>query len=572
VPGDRIRPPDAHDLLELTISPPAMPSVADFLVQAIIAHELRTLYCLPGIQLDPLFNAVFDAGGALRPVHTRHEQGAAYMALGAALATGRPSAFAVVPGPGVLNTTAAIATAYATSARVLCLSGEIPSRLVDKGLGVLHEIPDQIGILRHLTKWAERIDQPGDAARLAGDAFHELFTGRPLPVALAAPPDVLGAPMPRDADNVARALAVRDDSSAGRSLDHDAIREAARLLTGARRPLIFVGAGALDAAGDVRRLAERLQAPVVAYRMGRGVLDDRHPLSVTVPAGHRLWRDADVVLAIGTRLQMSRMNWGTDEHLAVIRVEIDPEVIDRITKPTIGLVGAAQTILPALVDELERVGGARASRVEELRTLTAEVARELSVLEPQLSFLQAIRAALPEDGILVDDLTQMSYVARLAFPVYAPRTFLTSGYQGTLGSGYATALGAQDARRDVPVVSIAGDGGFMYTVAELATAVRHAIPVVSVVFNDGAFGNVRRMQQEKHGNRVVATDLTNPDFVRLAESFGVAGVRVERPAALRTALERAIAAREPALIEVPVGVMPDPFPFFNGLPRVRGMG
>jgi acetolactate synthase-1/2/3 large subunit len=493
------------------------------------------------------------------------------MALGAALATGRPSAFAVVPGPGVLNTTAALATAYATSARVLCLSGEIPSKLIDKGYGMLHEIPDQIGILRHLTKWAERIDRPDDAARITAAGFHALVSGHPRPVALEVPPDVLSAPMPGDPADPTR---TRSPSSASsdRALDHDAIRDAARLLAHARRPLIFVGGGALGVAGDVRRIAERLQAPVVAYRMGRGVLDDRHPLSVTVPAGHRLWRDADVVLAIGTRLQMARMNWGTDENLRIVRVEIDPEAMDRITKPTVGLVGAAESILPALVEELERVGGARDSRVDELRALKTGIARELAVLEPQLSYLQAIRAALPEDGILVDDLTQMSYVARLAYPVYAPRTFLSSGYQGTLGSGYATALGAQDARRDVPVVSIAGDGGFMYTVGELATAVRHSIPIVSIVFNDGAFGNVRRMQQEKHGNRVVATDLANPDFVRLAESFGIAGVRAEGPAALRTALERAIAAREPALIEVPVGVMPDPFPFFNGLPRVRGVG
>ena len=156
--------------------------------------------------------------------------------------------------------------------------------------------------------------------------------------------------------------------------------------------------------------------------------------------------------------------------------------------------------------------------------------------------------------------------------MYAPRTYLSSGYQGTLGSGYGTALGAQDARRDVPVVSIAGDGGFMYAVQEIATAVRHAIPVVAVVFNDGAFGNVRRMQEEVHGHRVVATDLANPDFVRLAESFGIAGMRADSPAALRAVLDRAIAAREPAVIEVPVGVMPDPFPFFNHLPRVRGVG
>jgi acetolactate synthase-1/2/3 large subunit len=377
--------------------------------------------------------------------------------------------------------------------------------------------------------------------------------------------------MPGDSIDVVRAA--RDTSRrtiADRALDIDAIRDAARLLASAKRPLIFVGGGALDVAADVRRLAERLQAPVVAYRMGRGVLDDRHPLCVTVPGGHRLWRDADVVLAIGTRLQMARMNWGTGENLWIVRVEIDPEAIDRITKPTVGLVGSAESILPALVEEIERVGDTRASRVDELRALKADVTRELAVLEPQLSYLQAIRAALPEDGILVDDLTQMSYVARLAYPVYAPRTYISSGYQGTLGSGYAMALGAQDARRDVPVVSIAGDGGFMYTVGELATAVRHSIPVVSVVFNDGAFGNVRRMQQEKHGNRVVATDLVNPDFVRLAESFGIAASRVEGPAALRTALERAIAAREPALIEVQVGVMPDPFPFFNGLGRVRG--
>jgi acetolactate synthase-1/2/3 large subunit len=548
-----------------------MPTVADFLVQSLIDNDVRTLYCLPGIQLDPFFNAVFDAGGALRPVHTRHEQGAAYMALGAALATARPSAFAVVPGPGVLNTTAALATAYATSARVMCLSGEIPSRLIDKGYGMLHEIHDQVGILRHLTKWAERIDRPDDAAQVTATAFRELCTGHPRPVALEAPPDVLSAPMPGDSIDVVRAA--RDTSRrtiADRALDIDAIRDAARLLASAKRPLIFVGGGALDVAADVRRLAERLQAPVVAYRMGRGVLDDRHPLSVTVPGGHRLWRDADVVLAIGTRLQMARMNWGTDENLRIVRVEIDPEAIDRITKPTVGLVGSAESILPALVEEIERVGDTRASRVDELRALKADVARELAVLEPQLSYLQAIRAALPEDGILVDDLTQMSYVARLAYPVYAPRTYISSGYQGTLGSGYAMALGAQDARRDVPVVSIAGDGGFMYTVGELATAVRHSIPVVSVVFNDGAFGNVRRMQQEKHGNRVVATDLVNPDFVRLAESFGIAASRVEGPAALRTALERAIAAREPALIEVQVGVMPDPFPFFNGLGRVRG--
>jgi acetolactate synthase-1/2/3 large subunit len=188
-----------------------------------------------------------------------------------------------------------------------------------------------------------------------------------------------------------------------------------------------------------------------------------------------------------------------------------------------------------------------------------------------MAYLDAIRAELPEDGILVDEVTQMGFAARLAFPVYKPRTFLSPGYQDNLGWGFATALGAQDARRDVPVVSISGDGGFMFTANEMATAVRHRIPLAAIVFNDGAFGNVRRIQQERFGNRLIASDLTNPDFVKFAESFGAAGERARNPAELRAALRRALARRDgPTLIEVPVGSFPSPWPFIF-MPPVRGI-
>jgi acetolactate synthase-1/2/3 large subunit len=189
---------------------------------------------------------------------------------------------------------------------------------------------------------------------------------------------------------------------------------------------------------------------------------------------------------------------------------------------------------------------------------------------PQLAFLDAIRAELPEDGILVDEVTQMGFAARLAFPVTRPRTFLSPGYQDNLGWGFATALGAQDARRDVPVVSISGDGGFMFTANEMATAVRHRIPLTTIVFNDGAFGNVRRIQQEKYGNRLIASDLANPDFVKFAESFGAAGDRARSPEELRAALRRAFSRRDgPTLIDVPVGAFPSPWPFIF-MPPVRG--
>ena len=200
----------------------------------------------------------------------------------------------------------------------------------------------------------------------------------------------------------------------------------------------------------------------------------------------------------------------------------------------------------------------------------AKWAKRLAKLAPQLAILEAIRAELPEDGIFVDEVTQVGFAARLALPVYKPRTFLSPGYQDNLGWGFATALGAQDARRDVPVLSISGDGGFLYTANELATAIRHRIPLVTVVFADGAFGNVRRIQQERYGNRLIASDLANPDFVRFAESFGAAAERVRKPDELRAALRRAFKRRDgPSLIEVPVGAFPSPWEFIH-MPRVRG--
>ncbi|HML12636.1 MAG TPA: thiamine pyrophosphate-dependent enzyme, partial [Xanthobacteraceae bacterium] len=223
-----------------------------------------------------------------------------------------------------------------------------------------------------------------------------------------------------------------------------------------------------------------------------------------------------------------------------------------------------------LIDVLPAHNRARSSRREEMQERQAKLHARLAKLKPQLAYLEAIRAELPEDGIFVDEVTQIGFAARLAFPVYKPRTFLSPGYQDNLGWGFATALGAQDARRDVPVLAISGDGGFLYTASELATAMRHRIPLVTVLFADGAFGNVRRIQEERYGNRLIASDLTNPDFVRFAESFGAAAERARSPAELRAALRRGFARRDgPTLIEVPVGPMPSPWEFIF-LPKVRG--
>ena len=539
----------------------AQMSGGDAVVQALIAHGIRSIYCLPGIQSDHLFNALFDAGEAITAIHTRHEQGAAYMALGAALATGKPQAFSVVPGPGLLNAATALATAQSTSAPVLALSGQIPSRFIGKGHGLLHEIPDQLGILKTLTKWAARIEKPRDAPSLVAQAFQYMLSGRPQPVGLEIAPDILQARADVDA---AAPLPVLEQR-----LDEDAIERAAKRLEKAERPLIFVGGGAQDAAREVRALAERLGAPVGTYRRGKGVMDDRHPLAQILTGAHALWKTADVVLAVGTRLQWPSINWGVDEKLTIIKVDADPAEMDKIRTPEVALVGKADAILARINEHLRHLPERRPDREAASAKVKEEIAKKIAVLEPQRAFCRALRDALPDNGVLVEELTQVAYASRLLYEARHPRTFITSGYQGTLGWGVATGLGVKHALGDVPVVSINGDGGFMFTVQELSTAVRHRIPLVTVVFDDAAYGNVRYMQRNMHGNRVIATDLANPDFVKLGESFGIMSLRANGPEGLRKALEKALAANEPALIEVPVGAMPSPWDFIH-MPPVRG--
>jgi len=309
---------------------------------------------------------------------------------------------------------------------------------------------------------------------------------------------------------------------------------------------------------------------VVSFTGGKGIVSDRHYLAQSAPAGHELWREADVVLAVGTRLHQPQVRWGFDADLKLIRIDIDPIEIARIQKPTLGIVADAKPALAALHRALEGRGPRRQPRKEELEALKSRTFAKLADrLGPQCEYLEAIRAELPDDGIYVEDLTQVGYVGRVAFPVYHPRTYIHSGYQGTLGFGFATALGAKVGRPNLSVVSISGDGGFMYNVQELSTAVKHGIDIVAIVFADGAYGNVRRMQKEDYGNRLIGVDLHNPQFPKMAESFGVAGVRTTSPEGLRRELAAALKRRGTTLIEVAVGEMPDPWKHLV-LPRVRG--
>jgi acetolactate synthase-1/2/3 large subunit len=538
-------------------------SGAEAIVRSLQQNGIDTVFGLPGGQLDHLFDAMYKVSDSLRLISSRHEQGVAYMAYGYAASTGRVGAYAVVPGPGLLNSTAALCTAWANNAPVLCISGQVPSTSMDKGYGDLHEIDDQLGLIRHLTKWAERIDSPAEAPGLVNEAFRQLRSGRPRPVEIEMPMDVMG-----QVQDVQPLPAAQADAAP--QIDQDSIVEAASILGNAKRPMIVVGSGARNACDEVLALAEALQAPVMAKRNGKGIVSSDHYLSANLPMGHRLWADADAVLAVGTRLRMPLLMWGKDADLKLVRIDIDEKEVDRICTPEVGIHADAGQALSTLYDELAKTNRKRPSREEELVSMKAEIDQDIRAsVAPQMAYLDVIREALPDDGIFVDEVTQVGFTSWYGFPVYKPRQHITAGYQGTLGYGFATALGVVAANPDKKVIQVSGDGGFMFNVQELASAVQFNLPITTIIFNDNRFTNVQRQQKEWFDGRVICSDLHNPDFVQLAESFGAMAQRVANPGQLKGAIDVAFAQDGPAIIEVTVDeFFPAPWKFIM-MPQTR---
>jgi acetolactate synthase-1/2/3 large subunit len=273
--------------------------------------------------------------------------------------------------------------------------------------------------------------------------------------------------------------------------------------------------------------------------------------------GQALWPEIDAALVVGTRFVATALAWGREKEVKVVRIDIDPAQAVLPRPADVVITTGAKSALPALLAALQKTNSTRPSRQTTLDAAKRSVLEKLGGLEPQRSFARVLREELPDEAIVVTDVTQMGYFIQHGMPFYQPRTCITSGYQATLGFAMPTAFGAQVAFPERKVVAICGDGGFMFNVQEMSTAVAHNIPVVTIVFDDGAFGNVKKIQKESYGARHIGVDLTNPDFVTLAKSFGMLGIKAETPDALRAALREAFAARGPALIHVPVGELPD---------------
>ncbi|KAB2916680.1 MAG: hypothetical protein F9K29_11260 [Hyphomicrobiaceae bacterium] len=533
------------------------------IVEALIANDVNAVFGLPGAQLYALFDALQQRSDRIRTFCARHEQACGYMAFGYARSTGRPGVYAVVPGPGVLNTTAALCTALGCNAPVLCITGQVPSAFLGRGRGHLHELPDQLGTLRSLTKWAARIERAADAPAVINEAFAQMLSGRPGPVAVEMAWDVMAA----SADVSLLPGATIPKATAPSPSE---IEAAAELLVAARRPMIMTGSGAQHASAAVRALAEEIDAPVAAFRGGRGIVPEDQDLGISSHAAFRLWPQTDLLIGIGTRLEMPYMRWTGMMTLIerpqapprLVRIDIDAAEMQRLV-PHAGIVADAEMGTRALLDAVRRLKGSKAPGKKDgsaqarqarraIATAKAEARAAIEKVQPQMAYLDAIREVLPRDGFFVPELCQMGFASYFGFPVTAPRTYVSEGYQGTLGFGFPTALGVKAAHPDRAVVSVTGDGGFMFAVQELATAAQEAIAVVTVIFNNKSYGNVLRDQRTGFGNRIIGAVLDNPDFLALARAFAIEAHRVNSPEALKPVLAAAIASGKPVVIEVDI--------------------
>ena len=522
------------------------------LARSLYLEGVRVIFGLPGVQLYHALDGLQGEPG-IRFITTRHEQATAYMADGFTRAGGGTGTAMMVPGPGLQNASAAIGTAYAASSPTLVVCGQIERDLIGVDRGILHEVNDQLDTIRPVTKWARRILDPAEIPDVVHEAFYHLKTGRPRPVEIEIPPETLA--------DLADVELREPEEYPRQTADPEGIRTGAQIMSEAANPLIWAGGGVISSGAQeaLLRVAEHLQAPIITSPEGKGAISERHPLAL---GAHRLRNDPvareephfDTILAVGTR--MANPAWLGGQR--IVQIDVDEAELGRNYENTFGIHGDARLTLDSLYENLVQLKPARESRVAEFDALRQRRADTAIRVEPQESITSTIRAVMPDDGILISGMTQIGYYCRAFYPVYEPRTFLTSSYAGNLGYAYPVALGAKVAQPDKAVVAVSGDGGFLFNSQELATAVQYGINAVVIVFNDNAYGNVLRDQVNRFEGRVYGAALHNPDFVKLAEAYGARGVRVE-PDKLGPALAEALATEAPTLIEVPVQGMPTPF-------------
>lgn len=517
---------------------------ADVLVEGLVRAGVRHIFGMPGSHSTAVYDSL-RRHGSIATVLVRNEQAGAFAADGYARVTGRPGVVCTTAGPGATNALTGIAECWADSVPVLLLAGQVNSDRMHQECGAYHEI-DLESIFQPVTKWCGTVRAVEDLPAMIGRAFEAMTRGRPRPAALFLPQDLMRREC-SEAEAEVQFAPARPASPA--AVPAGSIAEAAALLGRAERPIVLAGGGALwaGAAAEVRAVAERLRAPVVTSLNGKGILDERDPLSLghaRSARGKAALPHADAMLAIGCRFTEVMTDWRRMPVPAqLVQIDLDAGQIGMNHPVAVGIAADAKAALRALIDALPET---RPDGWEAIRP------HALAARPPRPEWLiDTLRAALPEETPLFTDACEMGYRLQSDWPSYAPRRFFYPSNYITLGWGFPAALGASAALDGGLVASVSGDGGFVMTAQELATAARYALRVVAVVHNDSAYGAIKNIQQRSHEGRYLDVDLNNPDFLALAASFGVASTRAADPDALRRAVAEAVDRPGPTVIEVP---------------------
>jgi thiamine pyrophosphate-dependent acetolactate synthase large subunit-like protein len=528
-----------------------MPTGAQLLVKELRSHGVDTIFGVPGIHNLAIYDALVDEP-AVRIVTTRDERGAGHMADGYARATGRPGVCLTVPGPGVTNALTAIGEAYADSSPVLLLASQLPSDTVALDREDFHQLRNPESVLASVTQWGVRPARVEDIGQAVAQAFRRFEGGRPRPCYLDLPMDLLSAKIEttlRPVGPLAAARPVVPLSDVQRAID---------LLLAASRPVLLVGGGAWRAAAFVQQLAERLSIPVIMTSSGKGVVPEDHHLSfgdgwMVHQIGREALEHADFILAIGVRFGPLTTSWWTRQISGrVVHVDIDPTEIGKHTPATIGIVGDAKQVVEAFLLQL---GDHHVeTRRPWLDVMAVRERRRAAIRErapDAMATLEGLRRVLPDETLVFNDINGIACWGAAAFICRRARTFHYPIGFGCLGFALPAAIGGKLGRPDVPVVALSGDGGFLFSGHELATAVLERVPVIIVVFNDHAYGTIKADQGYRYPARLLGGDLRSPDFVRYSEAFGVRACRVDSVQKVPAAVAAAMQHDGPSLIEAP---------------------
>ena len=512
---------------------------ARLLVECLYRHGVRHIWGMPGSHSTYLYDAIYQHGG-IETILCRNEQAGTFMADGYARSTGRPGIVCTTAGPGATNALTGIAEAFSDSVPVLLIAGQVNHDRIHESCGRYHEI-DLEKIFRPCVRFAGTVMKTDQIPAMTDAAFDAMVAARPGPAAIMFPQDLMALPADTAACATPAELRRRAPSS-------NLIRRAIERIRQSQRPVILAGGGAVwsGAAQEVEQLAQRLGCPVVTTLNGKGILDERNPLSL----GHGRTRRArmalsraDLMIAVGCRFTEVFTASGTIPiPKSLIQIDIDRKQIGINYPAEVGIVGDARTVLRALIPKLV---------IQE--TAWRDIwrhARRAPQLKPQW-LIDTLRAQLPEESVVFADASEMGLRIQLDFPSYAPRTLFYPSNYATLGWGFPASLGGAIGQPDRWTACVCGDGGFLMAAQELATAVRYRLRVITVIHNDSSYGAIKAIQQRKHNCHYIDTDLNNPDFIKLGESFGVPSCRAENAEELVTALRNALRREGPSLIEVP---------------------